>query len=117
MRTPGRLVVWVTLFLGLLAAGAITAFARKGRTRSAVALLALVPVVVEGLNVTPHPAVPAPAVPVSAIEAPLLVLPLQDYADDFSLLWATDDFPPIANGISGIGITRTELNGDVIYRL
>ena len=74
LRTPGRLVLWTTLLLGVLAAGAVCAFAERVRAISRRAGAAAPGpaaagdaaagrlVLVEGLNATPHPAVPpAPA--------------------------------------------------------
>ncbi|TQS41487.1 hypothetical protein [Cryptosporangium phraense] len=118
IRTPGRLVVWTTLLLALLAAGAITAFGDRlsMRTRGSretarsarrwerfVVALALVPaffVGVEGLNTTPHPDVPAEPQSFKGIDGPALVLP-SDARDQWVMLWSTDGFPKVVNGGSG----------------
>lgn len=114
LRTPGRLVVWTTLLLGILAAGALTALARHGaeargdrvpgRPELALRLALLVPLLLvlgEGLNRMPHPAVPvAPAVLAEA-ESPMLVLPSDGLTDENIMLWTTDRFPALVNGGSG----------------
>ncbi|MFG1927548.1 hypothetical protein [Cryptosporangium sp. NPDC048952] len=107
IRTPGRLVVWTTLLLALLAAGAITAFgnrfARDGTWPRFVVALALVPAVlvgVEGLNTTPHPTVPTQPQAFTHVAGPALVLP-SDARDQWVMLWSTDGFPKIVNGGSG----------------
>ena len=73
LRTPGRLVIWTTLLLGVLAAGAVSALRRAGpgaggRPRVAVPGRAVAAAghaaaagcwcCVEGVNTTPHPVVP-----------------------------------------------------------
>ncbi|MFI5959610.1 hypothetical protein [Cryptosporangium sp. NPDC051539] len=118
IRTPGRLVVWTSLLLALLAAGAITAFGDRLslRTRGSretarsarrwerfVVAAALVPaffVGVEGLNTTPHPDVPREPQSFKGIDGPALVLP-SDARDQWVMLWSTDGFPKIVNGGSG----------------
>lgn len=119
IRTPGRLVVWTSLLLALLAAGAITAFGERltriQRSESTspgdekwawprfVVALALIPAVlvgVEGMNTTPHPTVPAQPESFKNIQSPALVLP-SDARDQWVMLWSTDGFPKIVNGGSG----------------
>jgi hypothetical protein len=110
MRTSGRLIVWTTLLLALLAAGAltgVTALARdlRGWTGAALWLVVLVPVLgvaAESVNSTPHPHVyPQPAA-MRDVEGPVLVLPADGYLEDNVLLWSTDGFPKVVNGISGV---------------
>jgi MFS family permease len=68
LRTPGRLIAWITLLLGILAAGALTGFIRRdeevrgnrvpGRRDALVAVATLLPlalVLAEGINKMPHP--------------------------------------------------------------
>lgn len=119
IRTPGRLVVWTSLLLALLAAGAITAFGerlsdlqlptrttpdtRRRRWPRFVVALALIPAVLvgaEGFNTTPHPTVPAEPQSFKSITGPALVLP-SDARDQWVMLWSTDGFPKIVNGGSG----------------
>ncbi|RSM59838.1 hypothetical protein DMB66_26695 [Actinoplanes sp. ATCC 53533] len=127
LRAPGRLMVWTSLLLAILAAGAITMIAdrlagrpppggatideatpersrtsaRSGfRAVSAVLLFPLILVVLEGVNRTPHPVVPpAPAALAQAAE-PLLVLPSDGLLELNIMLWSTDGFPRIANGLT-----------------
>ncbi|HTF09592.1 MAG TPA: hypothetical protein VK659_15600, partial [Asanoa sp.] len=102
IRTPGRLVVWTTLLLAVLAAGAVTALARRAATRArpvglTLALLPLL-VVAEGLNTMPHPDMPAPPPALATAPAPMLVLPSGATIDGIPMLWATDRFPAMVNG-------------------
>jgi hypothetical protein len=128
LRTSGRLVLWTTLLLGVLAAGALTRPDRApagepplvpdqtpesspesspGPERSAGGWLArlalLIPlalVIVEGINTTPHPTVlPQPAALRDAT-GPLLVLPSDGTLEFSVMLWSTDGFPRIANGLA-----------------
>jgi hypothetical protein len=118
LRTPGRLMVWVTLLLAILAAGAVSAFvvavrsrasapgagrgavARAGRVALHAALVVpLGLVLLEGINRTPHPEVAAyPAVMRGAPE-PILVLPSDGIREMQIMLWTTNGFPRIPNGL------------------
>ncbi|MEV6241755.1 hypothetical protein [Lentzea sp. NPDC051838] len=114
MRTPGRLILWALLPLGLLAAGAVTEFGRLlvDRTQVSLKLIAIylfVPalaVLVEGIPKLPYaenPGIP-PDLKRAFMETkdPLLVLPIADgHADLTYLLWSTEGFPTMANGNSG----------------
>jgi hypothetical protein len=113
LRTPGRLVIWVTLGLCLLAAGAVSAAvtfvhertATGGRRRAHVVRAALVaPVLVvllEGLNTTPHVEVPAAPAAVAYARGPALVLPSTWSSDTLVMLWTTGRYPAVVNGTSG----------------
>ncbi len=118
IRTSGRLVVWTTLFLALLAAGAVSAFAeravelfadrtqtdRTDRAGFLPRLATLVPVMLvlfEGAHKTPHPVVPPTPVAMSTLQGPLMVLPSHELFDMNVMLWSTDGFPKIVNGGSG----------------
>src|SRR6202008_4869452 len=105
LRTPGRLVLWTTLLLGVLAAGAVSAFvvrARESReTRSPyglgfwlrlASLIPLVLVLTEGLNRTPHPIVPVAPPAFASAQEPILVLPSDAANDNVFMLWSTDGF-------------------------
>ncbi|GIJ66183.1 hypothetical protein Voc01_011000 [Virgisporangium ochraceum] len=115
IRTPGRLVLWTTLFAGLLAAGAVSAFVERARDftiergagpypgpllRMAL-LLPLVLVLVEGISASPHPEVPRPPAGLSEVQGPMLVLPSDQLSDEMIMLWTTDGFPSVVNGGSG----------------
>jgi hypothetical protein len=109
IRTPGRVFLWTTLLLGLLAAGAVTAAIRAGpglqRRRAAAALL-VAGAVVEGVHTTPQVPVPWPPVPLRCLPAPILVLPADPPHDMPVMLWSTDGFPPVVNGSSGFDSPR-----------
>ncbi|MFI6762524.1 hypothetical protein ACIBF5_25660 [Micromonospora sp. NPDC050417] len=68
-----------------------------------VRLLTLVPlalVLIEGINTTPHvPVQPQPAA-LHGIDGPLLVLPSDGTFEFTVMLWSTDGFPSIANGLA-----------------
>jgi len=124
MRTPGRLMVWVTLGLCLLAAGAVARMGawtaswarREGRgTRArragavAAVLVVAVPMVLvvgEGLNRTPHPAVARAPVSLRTLAPPILILPSDDLGDYQLMLWGADGWPVLANGNSGFEPVR-----------
>ena len=122
LRTPGRLMVWITLLLAILAAGAISALvagvrpadprpdaegvrggraaARVGRAMLRIALLIpLVLVLVEGVNRTPHPEVPKYPEAMRSAPDPILVLPSDGIMEMPIMLWSTNGFPRIPNGI------------------
>nr|BFE64341.1 hypothetical protein GCM10020063_088670 [Dactylosporangium thailandense] len=118
IRTSGRLMVWVTLFLALLAAGAVSAFADRAvelfadQTQSDVGnragvwrLITLIPLVLvlaEGVHKPqPNPEVPPAPVAMSTLEAPLMVLPTGELQDMNTMLWSTDGLPKMVNGGSG----------------
>ncbi|SCL60588.1 hypothetical protein GA0070606_3297 [Micromonospora citrea] len=121
LRTPGRLMLWTTLLLGLLAAGAVSAFAARVREISAeripswpspwlrlATLLPLVLVIAEGLNTTPHPVVPQQPAAMRTVAGPLLVLPSSQSHDQPVMLWSTTKFQDIVNG--GSGFTPRQLD-------
>ncbi|GIJ22112.1 hypothetical protein [Micromonospora lutea] len=114
IRTPGRLMLWATLLLGLLAAGAVSAFAERVREISAeripswpspwLRLATLIPlalVIAEGTNTTPHPVVPRQPAAMRSVDGPLLVLPSGQNHDQPVMLWSTTRFQDIVNGGSG----------------
>ena len=123
IRTPGRLVLWTTLLLGLLAAGAVSAFVDRARELTVdrvpprpgvllrlATLVPLVLVLVEGVNRTPHPDVPTAPVALKSYAGPILVLPTDQPIDQNVMLWSTNGFPKIVNGSSGFipeGMRRT----------
>lgn len=121
LRTPGRMMLWTTLLLALLAAGAVSAFAQRVRELStervparpspwlrAATLLPLLLVVVEGLNTTPHPVVPEQPAAMRTVDGPLLVLPSSQNQDQPVMLWSTSRFPQVVNG--GSGFTPKQLD-------
>lgn len=114
IRTPGRLVIWTTLLLALLAAGAVSAFAERAReisrervparTHPILAIAMLIPlalVLVEGIQRLDFPIVPTPPPSIAQIQGPALVLPSDQLHDENIMYWATDHFPLLVNGGSG----------------
>ena len=109
IRTPGRLVVLAGLLVALLAAAGTDAVLDRLRTgghRSAVAALAaalLLPgaVLAEGLADVPAPDAPAAPVDLAALPAPLYVAQPTPLREVRVMLWSTDGFPAVANGLSG----------------
>jgi hypothetical protein len=119
LRTPGRLIIWVTLGLGVLAAGAVARFYAElrpaGRLRpglgrravlaagaaAAVGLLPAAVVVGEGLNKVPHWQVATSPVTLTSLRAPIMILPSDEVGDYHLMLWSTEGWPVLANGNSG----------------
>ncbi|WP_208641057.1 hypothetical protein [Micromonospora arborensis] len=111
LRTPGRMMHWTSLLLAVLAAGAVTALAESSGqpstrrwTRFVMPLVLLVPltmVTLEGVNRTPHPTVPQAPAAMRAAQEPLLVLPAGGVGDLTYMLWSTDGFPRVTNGLAG----------------
>ncbi|HEX8628108.1 MAG TPA: hypothetical protein VF755_08050 [Catenuloplanes sp.] len=121
IRTPGRLVLWTTLLLAILAAGAVSEFVRRVHDATAervparpgfwlrlATLLPLMLVLAEGLNNTPHPIVPAQPAALRTVEGPMLVLPSDPLQDQNIMFWTTTRFQPIVNGGSGFAPRRVE---------
>jgi hypothetical protein len=100
IRTSGRLVLWTTLLLGILAAGALSAFGRAGWLVRLLVLVPLALVVLEGVNTTPHPLVQPQPAALRGATGPLLVLPSDGTFEFTVMLWSTDGFPQIANGLA-----------------
>lgn len=115
LRTPGRLIIWITLLLGVLAAGALTALRIRARElalhrrgsatpgmwlRIAI-VIPLLLVFLESFNHTPHVVVPPQPAPLATVEGPVLVLPSNEATDQLVMLWSTDRFIPLVNGSSG----------------
>jgi len=127
VRIPGRLMLWVTLLLGILAAGAVADFVRRAEQWSAqrippwpapwlrlATLVPLVLVIAEGWNATAHPVVPAQPPTMRTVAGPMLVLPTDALTDETVMLWSTSHFQPIANGTGGFAASRqAELRRDV----
>jgi hypothetical protein len=102
LRTPGRLMIWTSLFLAVLAAGLVTRLgSRLPRTLAIpLALVFLAFVSVEGVNRTPHPDVPEAPEALRLADEPLLVLPSDGGLELNIMLWSTDGFPRVANGLA-----------------
>jgi hypothetical protein len=111
IRTPGRLIVWTTLLAAIMAAGTVSAvsgFAKRLRdervTRLVHACLALVLVAVyaESLNTLGHPQMWKEPAAVHNLQGPAMILPSDGILEADILLWSTDGFPRIVNGLSGM---------------
>jgi hypothetical protein len=114
IRTPGRLVIWTTLLLAILAAGAVGALLGRSyelaaqrvpyRPSLAVRLATLLPlllVLVEGTNKLDHPVVPTQPAAMRTATGPLMVLPSDQLTDENVMIWSTTKFQPMVNGGSG----------------
>jgi hypothetical protein len=109
LRTPGRLVVFATLALGLLAAGAVDRLVDEAGSWARYGMLIMpLLVVLEGLPTTPHPAVPAEPDAMRNVHGPAIVLPAVWWADCSVMYWSTDGFPKVINGNSGFAPNLTE---------
>jgi hypothetical protein len=119
VRIPGRLMLWVTLLLAVLAAGAVAEFVRRAEHLSALRmppwpgpwlrLATLVPlllVLVESWNATPHPVVPAQPAAMRTVTGPMLVLPSAAMSDQTVMLWSTSRYQQMANGGGGFASAR-----------
>lgn len=115
-RTPGRLVVWTTLLLGLLAAGAVGALVDRSHVVTAdrvpyrpslamrlASVLPLLLVLAEGTNwgKLDHPVVPPQPAAMRTVDGPMLVLPSDVMTDNNIMLWSTTKFQKMVNGNSG----------------
>jgi hypothetical protein len=118
LRTPGRLIVWVTFGLALLAAGFLARLADMvaarmrrpdaeavGRVAAAAGAAALVVpiglVAADDWGGPRHWPVATAPVRVSSLPAPIMFLPSDQIGDYHLMLWTTDGFPTLANGNSG----------------
>jgi hypothetical protein len=123
IRTPGRLVVWTTLLLCLLAAGAVSALGvradevalsrgrdprRLGPALRVLLAIPLVLVLIEGWNRTPHVPVPTEPAALHNIAGPVLILPTDQLTDEGYMYWSTDGFPKMVNGGSGFQPTEQD---------
>lgn len=114
LRTPGRLIIWVTLVLAILAAGAVSEFVTRLTEYFAsrvpvrpwpwLRLATFIPlalVLLEGANTVPAPTVPRAPAAIANATGPILVLPTGQVYDERVMLWSTEKFPPMVNGGSG----------------
>lgn len=109
LRTPGRLSVFWSLALALLAALGTQRIAEAvaGRLRSrpdraaiagSAALVCAAVVLWESAPRLPLAAVPLPPPGLSAVAAPQVHFPASAFNDFVYMLWSTDGFPNMANG-------------------
>jgi hypothetical protein len=121
MRTPGRLILWGTLLLTILAAGFISRIAKtfaqrlqktssektpRNRRRKLLVPTLLLPAflaALEGTNSTAHPRVPIAPAALQTVAGPVLVLPSNSPYDTRVMLWSADSgYVPVVNGASSI---------------
>jgi len=113
-RIPGRLMLWTTLLLAILAAGAVAEFVRRaenwaeqrvppwpGPWLRLATLIPLALVLLEGWPSTAHPVVPAQPAAMRTVTGPMLVLPTAELTDQMIMFWSTTRFQKIANGSGG----------------
>ncbi|MBB4738096.1 hypothetical protein BJY16_001555 [Actinoplanes octamycinicus] len=121
LRIPGRLMLWTTLLLAILAAGAIDEFVRRIEHFAAqrtppwpspwLRLATLVPVlliVLEGWNATAHPVVPAQPAALRTVGGPMLVLPTAALSDQTVQLWTTSRYQQVTNGGGNVAAVKQE---------
>ncbi|PZS31760.1 MAG: hypothetical protein DLM59_09385 [Pseudonocardiales bacterium] len=104
-RTTGRLVLYTTLALGLLAAYAVTGLQERlprGRGWATLVLVLPLAVTLEGLGTVAHPAVPPLPAALRGVQAPVLVLPSDGFHDAATMTWSTQSWPEVVNGSSSI---------------
>ncbi|WP_203904227.1 hypothetical protein [Virgisporangium aliadipatigenens] len=114
IRTPGRLVLWTTLCVAVLAAGAVSAFAervkefaedrvpyRPGLILRTAMVLPMVLALAEGAAIIPQPEMPKAPLAMKDLEAPFFILPSDQINDENYMLWGTDGLKPMVNGGSG----------------
>jgi hypothetical protein len=109
LRTPGRLMIWISLLLAILAAGAVSEAARntdalKGAGRAVARVALVIPLLLvlgEGVNKTGHPPVPQPPAAFAQAREPLLVLPATGLIELHYMMWTVDGWPRITNGMAG----------------
>lgn len=106
LRTPGRLAVFWSLALALLAAlgtERLTEWVRPEGSRqpavgTALALACAAVVLWEGSPRLPLAPVPTAPAGLAGIAEPQVHFPASPFDDDVYMLWSTDGFPRIANG-------------------
>jgi hypothetical protein len=128
LRTSGRLVIWITLLLGVLAAGSVAALGSRSRELALergsprpgpwlkfAALVPAVLILIEGIGTTPHPVVPRQPAAFTTVEGPIMVLPSNQHTDTLVMLWSTDRFLPMVNGGSGFTPVQQQQTREITY--
>jgi hypothetical protein len=123
-RTPGRLILWPTICLAILAAGFVTGLAQAARDvtlpqwSAAAARVVTVPllllVLLEGLPDLAHVREPAEPAAMAAATSPFLVLPTDDGFDSTAMLWSTAGFPTMVNGVASYNTPDRQAIRDVM---
>lgn len=126
-RTPGRLIMYVTLGLAILAAGAVSRLAeqlapdgprsRAGVLRLAAAAMLPALVLAEGYTRVPQTTVPPVPAAMERAPGPLIVLPSVWMFEPTVMTWsAMTGFPKIGNGSSGITPDSLKYMREEMYR-
>nr|WP_239102925.1 hypothetical protein [Actinoplanes siamensis] len=118
-RVPGRLMLWTTLLLAILAAGAVDEFVRRAEQFAAqrtppwpgpwlrlATLLPLLLVLLEGWNATAHPVTPIQPAALRTVGGPMLVLPTDPLSDQTVQLWTTSRYQQVTNGGGNVAVAR-----------
>jgi hypothetical protein len=118
-RIPGRLMLWTTLLLAILAGGAVDEFVRRAEQLAAqrtppwpgpwlrlATLLPLLLVALEGWNATAHPVTPDQPAALRTVGGPMLVLPTDALRDQTVQLWTTSRYQQVANGGGNVVAAR-----------
>ncbi|MEU4242358.1 hypothetical protein [Actinoplanes sp. NPDC026619] len=123
-RTPGRLILWPTILLAILAAGFVTALAQAAcratlpEWSSIAARVVTVPllllVLAEGMPDLAHVKLPPEPAALAQAPAPLIVLPTDDGIDSNIMLWSTDGFPTMVNGVASYNPPERQAVRDVM---
>ncbi|WIM96533.1 hypothetical protein ACTOB_008742 [Actinoplanes oblitus] len=121
LRISGRLTLWTTLLLAILAAGAIDEFVRRIEHFAAqrtppwpspwlrlATLIPLLLVVLEGWNATAHPVAPAQPAALRTVGGPVLVLPTAALSDQTVQLWTTSRYQQVTNGGGIVAAAKQE---------
>ncbi|KDN16814.1 hypothetical protein [Amycolatopsis rifamycinica] len=110
MRTPGRMIMWVTLGLALLAAGLVTRLYRlidenTRMARQVIAFYMMFPAffaLIEGIprwQQVENPGIPPDVKQVfTTTKEPIALLPMDLWSNFKYQLWSTEGFPTTANG-------------------
>ncbi|MEV0647984.1 hypothetical protein AB0I28_22230 [Phytomonospora sp. NPDC050363] len=125
LRVSGRLVLYVTIVLAILAAGTITrlgdrlhdmAVERRIDPREPVhrpllgrvaLFLPVVLVLLEGVSVMAHPTVPQAPAALATVQGPTLMLPSSRADDALAMLWSSQGYPQVVNGAATF-VPRTQ---------
>jgi hypothetical protein len=123
-RTPGRLILWPTILLAILAAGLVTALADLARTATLpewsanaariVTVPLLVLVLAEGMPDLAHVKEPLRPAAMAEATAPMVLLPTDDGFDSTVMLWSTDGFPTMVNGVASYNTPDRQSIRDVL---
>ncbi|MFF5289161.1 hypothetical protein [Paractinoplanes globisporus] len=123
-RTPGRLILWPTILLAILAAGFVTALAQAAREATlpewsatavrVVTIPLLVLVLAEGMPDLAHVNEPVEPAAMARATAPLMVLPSDDGFDSTVMLWSTAGFPTMVNGVASYNTPDRQAVRDVM---